>query len=210
MIVIAVLAYPKLGERTKVNADGMPVNRGSNGQESVSAPGQVTIANEAYVREFGSPRLTPPPDVAPRRPSAPVEQYNPDTPTAPITALPEDSVVIPGIGALTRSIPEAEIEQFSNEQLCGLRNEYYVRRGYTFSNKTHPHLTSFFETEPWYATRPVQSYNADHMVPWNNFPANEKATINAIRSIERRRGSWHINHKGPQPFEELLPAGGEQ
>lgn len=110
--------------------------------------------------------------------------------------LPIDSVVASYIGALTSELSENKLRQFSNEKLCLLRNEYFVRHGYTFSEKSHEHLTGYFRNQPWYATRPVQGYDNDHTIPWGNFSTNEQKTIIAIQGIERSRGSWHITHQG--------------
>ena len=211
-IIIGILAYPKWRFPGKFNADGVPVTRGPNGQESISRPGSVAAANKAFVEDFGSPRFesepAAPPDTARQSDTAP-RRRDSDPSGARAGTLPNDSVVAPGIGALTRPIADTELERFANEKLCRLRNEFFVRRGYTFSDKTHRHLTSFFEEQPWYHTRSNQSYDNDRPVPWDSFSANEKATIDAIKRIEQRRGSWHISHRGPQPFEELSAGEGQ-
>ena len=146
-------------------------------------------------------RVTPPP---PTRYSASNQPAStPQDSSVPIgpDGLPVDSVVVPDIGALTRELSESELRRFSNETLCRLRNEYYVRHGYTFTRKTNRHLTDFFEAESWYAVRPVQSFDAENPPPWGNFPPNEQKTINTIKVIERRRGSWHTTHQGTEPPE---------
>jgi len=210
LVVIGIMAYPKLQEHIKMNADSVPVARGLNGQETVSRPGQV-VARGEFVSESVSSVPQSSPSSASRRQA--VEHSNTSLPagkpqgnTVPIgpDGLPVDSVVATGIGALTHELGESELRRFSDETLCLLRNEYYVRHGYTFSGMTHQHLTDFYwstQNKPWYDSRPEKGYNNVHTVPWDLFSKSEKDNIVTIQGIEHDRGSWHITHTGPIPPE---------
>ena len=126
------------------------------------------------------------------------------------TGLPKDSVVFPNVGALTTVLSYDELNKLTDTQLCLLRNEYCVRHGYTFSSKSHPHLIKFFAEEClWYAERYrymelVTAKELENGSRSLNLSPVEGANADMVRRIEAERGSWHIDHKGPEPLGSIL------
>ncbi len=110
-----------------------------------------------------------------------------------------DSDLLPGCSHYY--ISRSQIENWSNRDLCTLRNEFYARHGFDFSGCVH--LADYFFSRPWYhpTPRPLdESKYQEYMQRfWDRMNKFERANILLIKEIEKVRGSPHLQSHRHNP-----------